>query len=89
MANDFDDIPDPFDRLEELEFFSMAHNQTLEQIADELRNHGEMFVQVSDSLVQVSNAFEKLQKQNISLQKQAQALHHRLKVLETKEIKND
>jgi hypothetical protein len=89
MANDFEDIRDPFDRLEELEFFSMAHNQTLEQVAQELRNHGEMFVQVSDSLVQVSTAFEKLQKQNISLQKQAQALHHRLKVLETKETKND
>jgi uncharacterized coiled-coil protein SlyX len=89
MANDFENIRDPFDRLEELEFFTTAHNQTLEQIADELRNHGELFMQVSDSLVQVSTAFEKLQKQNVSLQKQTQALHHRLKVLETKETKND
>lgn len=89
MPNDFEDIRDPYDRLEELEMFSAAHNETLEQVAQELRNHGDLFMQVSDSLVQVSQAFEKLQKQNISLQKQAQALHHRVKVLETKEMKND
>lgn len=89
MPNDFGDIRDPFDRLEELEFYSAAHNETLEQVAHELRNHGDLFVQVSEGLVQITKSFEILQKQNISLQKQTQALHHRLKVLETKEIKND
>jgi chaperonin cofactor prefoldin len=85
----FDDLPDPLGRLEEVEIIASGHALCLEQIAREIRNHGEMFVQVSDSLVQMSTAFETLQKQNVSLQKQAQALHHRLKVLETKEIKND
>jgi uncharacterized coiled-coil protein SlyX len=85
----FDDLPDPLGRLEELEIITSGHALCLENISHEIAQHGNLLMQISDSLVQISKSFEKLHKQNISLQQQAQALHHRLKVLETKEIKND
>lgn len=78
MDNNFNNFRDPFDRLEELEIITTGQGLAMEQMSEELKNQGEMFVQVSEGLVQFAQAFEHLQKQNNHLQQQCKYLHHRL-----------
>ncbi len=75
----------PYDRLENLEEFASDQTDTIQKIAYQLQEHGNNFVEISKALVQMAQAFDILKKQNLSLQQQAQSLHHRVKVLENKE----
>ena len=76
--NIFNSMRDPYDRLEELEIITTGQGMALEQISQELKNQGDMFVQLSESLVEFARAFQELQKQNNHLQNQCKYLHHRL-----------
>lgn len=91
MSDDF--IPkqfqNPYDRLEELEIMVTAQGLALEQATNQIKDHADNFVKISEGLIQIANLMQFLKKQNISLQQQAQALHHRVKVLENKEHNNE
>lgn len=69
---------DPFDRLEELEIITTGQGLAMENMSQELKNQGDMFIQFSESLVDFAKAFQELQKQNSLLQTQCKNLHHRL-----------
>ena len=69
---------DPFDRLEELEIITTGQGMAMEQMSEELKKQGDMFIQLSESLVDFARAFEQLQKQNNHLQNQCKYLHHRM-----------
>jgi hypothetical protein len=78
MDNNFNHFRDPFDRLEELEIITTGQGLAMENMSVELKNQGDMFVTLSESLVEFAKAFQELQKQNNHLQNQCKYLHHRL-----------
>jgi len=80
-----DNFENPYDRLENLELFVEAQNETLQQLAHQIQEHANNFVEISKALVQMARAFEVIKKQNINLQQQTQRLHFRLQQLENEE----
>jgi uncharacterized coiled-coil protein SlyX len=78
MDTNFNHFRDPYDRLEELEIITTGQSLAMEQMSIELKNQGDMFVQLTESLVQFAKAFQEMQKQNDHLQNQCKYLHHRL-----------
>jgi uncharacterized coiled-coil protein SlyX len=75
---------DPFDRLEELEIITTGQGLAMENMSQELKKQGDMFIQISDSLIDFAKAFQELQKQNNLLQTQCKYLHHRLTQLDSR-----
>lgn len=91
--NDDDLIPkqfqDPYDRLEELEALTTSQCIAMEQMAEQIKEHSENFVKISEAMLQIANVIQFLKMQNASLQQQAQNLHHRIRVLENKETDHE
>ena len=54
--NPFDDIPNPLDRLEELEIITTGHALCLENLSEQQRSHAEMIEKVSEYLVELARA---------------------------------
>jgi uncharacterized coiled-coil protein SlyX len=78
MDTNFNNFRDPYDRLEELEIITTGQGLAMENMSQELKNQGDMFIQLTESLVDFAKAFQELQKQNDQLQNQCKYLHHRL-----------
>jgi uncharacterized coiled-coil protein SlyX len=89
MEDDFfKGLRDPYDRLEELEIIVTGQSMAMEQMSEQIKNHAENFVGLSDGIVQITKVIRNLQLQTQSLNQQFQNLHHRVTILE-KEKHND
>lgn len=84
MADNFDNIRDPYDRLEELEIITTGQSMAMEQMSEQLKKYGDNLVEVSGAMVQLVEAYKGLQRQNHSLQKQLNYLQIWIEKLEAR-----
>lgn len=83
----FDHIQDPMTRLEFLEVMSTGQSMAMEEMSEQLKNQSQLIKHITENLQQFARAYSSLNMMNQSLQQQTQSLHHRIKVLETKDEK--
>ena len=74
--NPFDDIPNPLDRLEELEIITTGHALCLENLSEQQRSHAEMIEKVSEYLVELARALNSQHRLIIDQARHIKRLEH-------------
>jgi hypothetical protein len=75
--NPFDDISDPFDRLEEIEIVQMGQGMAMSEMSRQVMEHSQLGVKISQSLIELVRHID-------VLMSKISELEYRLEQLESK-----
>jgi hypothetical protein len=78
MDNDFtpNNFTDPFDRLEEIEIVQMGQGMAMMNMSEQLKNHAEMGVSASKSMLELVRHIDILTSKIFELEHRIEQLEH-------------
>jgi hypothetical protein len=78
MDNDFtpNNFSDPFDRLEEIEIVQMGQGMAMMNMSEQLKNHAEMGVSASKSMLELVRHIDILTSKIFELEHRIEQLEH-------------